>query len=58
MYLGSEQLLVNIEVHMQGGLETQEIEQLIDEVKRHIKRRAPIVGHIQVELETPIIREP
>jgi cation diffusion facilitator family transporter len=58
MYLGSERLLVNIEVHMRGGLETREIEGLIDDVKRRIKRRAPIVSHIQVELETPVIREP
>lgn len=58
MYLGSERLLVNIEVHMQGGLETHEIEQIIDEIKRKVKRKAPIVSHIQVELETPTIREP
>lgn len=58
MYLGSERLLVNLEVHMRGGLETRQIEQLIDEIKHHIKRRAPIVHHIQVELETPSIREP
>lgn len=58
MYLGSERLLVNLEVHLRGGLETRQIEQLIDEIKRHIKRRAPIVHHIQVELETPSIHEP
>jgi cation diffusion facilitator family transporter len=58
MYLGSERLLVNLEVHMEGGLETRQIEEIIDEIKRHVKRRAPIVSHIQVELETPTIREP
>jgi cation diffusion facilitator family transporter len=58
MYLGSERLLVNLEVHMAGGLETRQLEQLIDEIKRRVKRRAPIVSHIQVELETPSIREP
>ena len=58
MYVGSERLLVNLEVHMQGGLETRQIEELIDEIKRRVKRRAPIVSHIQVELETPSIREP
>ncbi|GAC1370460.1 MAG: cation diffusion facilitator family transporter [Candidatus Saccharimonadales bacterium] len=57
MYLGSERLLVNIEVHMQGGLETRQIEQIIDEIKHRVKKRAPIVSHIQVELETPTIRE-
>ncbi len=58
MYLGSERLLVNLEVHMKGGLETREIEKLIDKIKSRVKRRAPIVSHIQVELETPTIREP
>lgn len=58
MYMGSERLLVNLEVHMEGGLETRQIEELIDEIKRRVKRRAPIVSHIQVELETPTIREP
>ncbi len=58
MYLGSEQLLVNIEVHMDGGLETRQIEVLIDEIKDRIRKRAPIVSHVQVELETPLIREP
>ena len=57
MYLGSERLLVNLEVHMQGGLETRQIEILIDEIKHRVKKRAPIVSHIQVELETPTIRE-
>ncbi|HSX00621.1 MAG TPA: cation diffusion facilitator family transporter [Candidatus Saccharimonas sp.] len=58
MYLGSERLLVNVEVNLAGGLETRQIEKLIDEIKQNIKRQAPIVGHIQVELETPVIREP
>jgi cation diffusion facilitator family transporter len=58
MYLGSEQLLVNIEVHMQGGLETQQIEKLIDQIKHRIIQKVPIVSHIQVELETPDIISP
>jgi cation diffusion facilitator family transporter len=58
MYLGSERLLVNLEVYMEGGLETRQIEELIDQIKHKVKLRAPIVSHIQVELETPIIREP
>ena len=58
MYLGSEQLLVNIEVHMAGGLETQQLERLIDQIKHHISVRVPIVSHIQVELETPDIISP
>jgi cation diffusion facilitator family transporter len=58
MYLGSEQLLVNIEVHMEGGLETQQIERLIDQIKHHITVRVPLVSHIQVELETPDIISP
>lgn len=53
MYLGSEKLLVNMEVHLDERLHTKEIEVVIDEIKRRVKRLVPIVKHIQVEVETP-----
>lgn len=53
MYLGSERLLVNIEVHLAPNLMTQDIEQLVDQIKDRVKREVPMVKHIQVELETP-----
>lgn len=51
--IGSNRLLVNIEIHAQSGLVTKEIEKLIDLIKDRIKEKIPSVYHIQVELETP-----
>ncbi len=53
MYLGSNKLLVIIEVHVEDGLDTDEIETVIDRVKATVQRRIPQVYHIQVEVETP-----
>jgi cation diffusion facilitator family transporter len=53
MYLGSAKLLVIIEVHVEDGLETDEIEKVVDTVKDVVTSSVPEVHHIQVELETP-----
>ena len=53
MQLGSEKLLVNLEVHMKDNLTTNQLENLMDKVKSSVKSRVPSVQHIQVELETP-----
>ena len=53
MYVGSAQLLANIDVHMKSGLTTDELEALIDQIKARIHERVPLVSHTQVELETP-----
>lgn len=57
MYLGSNRVLVNLEVHLDQKLRTAEIEQLIDNIKQRVKQRVPAVHHIQVELETPTKRQ-
>ena len=51
--IGSNRLLVNLEVHLASGLVTEEIEKLIDRIKANIKEKVPSVYHIQVEPETP-----
>lgn len=51
--IGSNRLLVNLEIHVRSGLMTEEIEKLIDKVKAGIKQMVPSAYHIQVELETP-----
>jgi len=51
--LGSERLLVNIEVHLKDGLTTDEIEKLVDRIEKKIRLAVPITLHIQIELETP-----
>lgn len=53
MYIGAEKLLVNLEVHLQDNLTTDEIEKLTDKIKQVIQTKEPTVHHIQVELETP-----
>ncbi len=53
MHIGPEKLLVNIEVHLEDNLNTDEIERLTDKIKQVIQAKEPTVHHIQVELETP-----
>jgi divalent metal cation (Fe/Co/Zn/Cd) transporter len=52
MYLGGDQLLVNMEVNMKDKLTTNELEILMDKIKEHVKKKVPSIQHIQVELET------
>lgn len=54
MHLGTDKLLVNLEVHVQDKLTTDEIEKLIDKMKDRVQMEVPTVNHIQVELETPV----
>jgi len=53
MHIGTEKLLVDLDVHMQSRLGTRELEKLIDEVKDKIREKVPSAKYIQVELETP-----
>jgi divalent metal cation (Fe/Co/Zn/Cd) transporter len=52
LHLGSEKLLVNLGVHMQKELKTQELEKLIEKIKLNIQKEVPSVKYLQVELET------
>jgi cation diffusion facilitator family transporter len=52
LHIGSERLLVNLDVHLQHGLTTDQIEKLVDKIKQSIKTEIPQVKHIQVELNT------
>jgi|AntRauTorcE11897_2_1112592.scaffolds.fasta_scaffold01672_8 cation diffusion facilitator family transporter len=53
MYLGPQQLLVIIEVHLNDNLNTDEIEHITDTVKHQVKTELPQARVIQVEVETP-----
>jgi len=53
MYLGSERLLVNMELDIADNLKTNQIEHLMDTIKAEIKTKIPSVRHIQIEVETP-----
>lgn len=53
LHIGSEKLLVNMEVHFEHNLTTSEIEKLIHKIKEDIQKAIPEVNHIQIELESP-----
>ena len=53
MILGAESTLINLEIHLDDNLTTDEIEQVIDKVKREVGRVVPGYTHVQVEPETP-----
>ncbi len=51
--IGSNRLLVNLDIHIESGLMTEEIEKLIDKIEASIKKEVPSVYHLQIEPETP-----
>lgn len=53
MMLGSDNLLINLELHFEDGMVTDEIETTIDAVKRKVDRSVSGRTYIQVEPETP-----
>jgi cation diffusion facilitator family transporter len=53
MQIGPDKLLVNIEVHMQDQLTTDDLEASIDKIKKRIQEKVSSVRYVQVELETP-----
>ncbi len=52
LHIGSEKLLVNLDVHMNAKLGTRELERLIDDIKEKIRKEVPSATYVQVELET------
>jgi cation diffusion facilitator family transporter len=58
MQLGPEQTLVNLEVNLRNNLDTDEIEMIMDKIKAKIQSELPQVSHIQVEPESPDIKQP
>ncbi|HVE80808.1 MAG TPA: cation diffusion facilitator family transporter [Candidatus Dormibacteraeota bacterium] len=53
MQMGSDRVLVNMEVHINRNLNAKQIEKLMDDLKKRVKTSVPEVQHIQVEIETP-----
>lgn len=53
LHIGTEKLLVDLDVHMEPQLGTRELERLIDKIKDKIREKVPSAKYIQVELETP-----
>ena len=53
MHGGIGKLFIHLDVHVKHGLRTEQIERIIDEIKRNIREEVPIAETVQVELETP-----
>ena len=53
LHIGSEKLLVDLDVHMSSHLGTRDLELIMDKIKDRIRERVPSAKFIQVELETP-----
>jgi cation diffusion facilitator family transporter len=53
LHVGSERLLIDLDVHMEQKLSTKDLERLMDEIKERIREKVPSAKYIQVELETP-----
>ena len=53
MIIGSDKILVNLELNLRDDLTTNQLEKIIDEIKESVQKKVPSVYHIQIELETP-----
>jgi divalent metal cation (Fe/Co/Zn/Cd) transporter len=53
MQVGPGKLLVDIEIHAQDGLTTDELEELTDKIKERLREKVSAIRYVQVELETP-----
>lgn len=53
LYLGSNNIMVLLEVHLSENLTTNQIERLIDKIRADIMRKVPHAYHLQIEVETP-----
>lgn len=53
LHIGTEKLLVNLEINLSDELTTDEIEVLIDKIEESIKKDVPSAKNILIELESP-----
>jgi cation diffusion facilitator family transporter len=53
MHLGPNAVLVNAEIHVVDGLNTDQIEELIEQITRAIREEVPEADHIFIELRPP-----
>jgi cation diffusion facilitator family transporter len=48
MYIGSEKLLVHLDINIQSA-DPEDLEQIVEKIKEHVRKEVPIVYSIQVE---------
>lgn len=49
-HIGPEQMLINLDVNLRDGLETDQIEDLTEAIKKQIRKEIPEASMIQIEL--------
>jgi divalent metal cation (Fe/Co/Zn/Cd) transporter len=52
MQLGSDQVLVNVDIRFRRGLDVQELELAIDRIEKSIRQNEPSVGRIFIEVDS------
>ena len=52
MYLGPNEVLVNLDVNFTDNLTSDQIEQTIDQIEKRIKSEIPVINRIYIEAET------
>ena len=49
MYLGSEKLLVHLDIRIDGISNVKDIERIVEKVKEQVKKEVPVAYSIQIE---------
>jgi cation diffusion facilitator family transporter len=52
LFMGPEEVLINVDVNFRDGLSSDQIEQVIDELETSIKEAVPLVNRIYIEAES------
>ena len=52
MYLGSEKLLVHLDIRIQNTTTAKDIDSVVEKVKEQAKKEVPIIYSIQIETKT------
>ena len=52
MYLGSEKLLVHLDIRIQNASSVKDIETVVEKVKEQVKKEVPITYSIKIETKT------
>jgi divalent metal cation (Fe/Co/Zn/Cd) transporter len=49
MYLGSERLLIHLDIRVQNARSLKEVETIVENVKEQVRKEVPITYSIQIE---------
>jgi cation diffusion facilitator family transporter len=52
MQLGPEQVLLNVDIRFQRGLDVRQLESAIDRIEKHIREKEPVIERIFIEADS------